>query len=160
MKAQTWCKLLRFLRVRTFYMIAHCVTQLLPCAAVVIVAGIGSTQNYLGAREFASLKVLKQDRPVRVQRSGVIDEISVHDLVVGDIVEIAAGDVLAADGALFESHRVGIDEAPITGESAVVHKRDDTVVYGGTTVVEGYGRMLVACVGAESQYGRIAKIVQ
>ena len=162
MKEPTWSRHLRFLHVSHLlasYYVSRCTTPN-TTAAVVIVAGIGSTQNYLGAREFASLKVLKQDRPVRVQRNGAIDEISVHDLVVGDIVEIAAGDILAADGALFESHRVGIDEAPITGESAVVHKHDDAVVYGGTTVVEGYGRMLVACVGAESQYGRIAKIVQ
>ncbi len=104
--------------------------------------------------------MLKQDRPVRVTRDSNIDEISVHDLVVGDVVEVAAGDVLAADGALVEAHRIGIDEAPITGESAVVHKQIGSVAYGGTTVTEGYGRMLVACVGAESQYGRITKMVQ
>ena len=137
-----------------------------PFAAVAIVSGIASAQNYVGEREFASLTALKQDRPVQVQRVSASGEshvvqVSVHDLVVGDVVLLAAGDILAADGVLLEGHRVGVNQSNLTGESDVVAKSSaDPVLLGGSVVVEGYGSYLVVCVGEESQYGRITKEVQ
>jgi P-type Ca2+ transporter type 2C len=68
--------------------------------AIVIVSGVNSFQNWSKDREFQTLSKIKADRSVQVIRAGKEEAISIYDLVVGDIVVLASGDGLPADGLL------------------------------------------------------------
>lgn len=50
-------------------------------------------------------------------RGGELLNISVYDLLVGDVVEIETGEILSVDGILIEGHNISIDESSITGET-------------------------------------------
>jgi P-type Ca2+ transporter type 2C len=68
--------------------------------AIVIVSGVNSFQNWRKDREFQTLAKIKADRAVQVVRGGKEASVSIYDLVVGDIVVLASGDGLPADGLL------------------------------------------------------------
>src|SRR5262245_1416668 len=65
----------------------------------------------------------------RVRRGGVEPEMPAEDLVVGDVVLLAAGDQVPADGRIVEAHALQIDESALTGESVPAAK-DATVLDG------------------------------
>lgn len=54
---------------------------------------------------------------INVFRGGELLNISVYDLLVGDVVEIETGEILSVDGILIEGHNISIDESSITGET-------------------------------------------
>jgi magnesium-transporting ATPase (P-type) len=65
-----------------------------------------------------------------VQRGGSVHEVSINDLVVGDVVLLALGDKVPADGIVVESFGLLVDQSVMTGESVPVEKRAASV--GGT----------------------------
>jgi Ca2+-transporting ATPase len=105
----------------------------------------------------------------RVRRDGVEAEIPAEQLVVGDVVLIAAGDEVAADGRIVSSSSLQIDESALTGESVPAAKDASTLADGDlgagdqanmafmhTPVTHGSGVMIVTGVGANTQMGKIA----
>lgn len=98
-------------------------------------------------------------------------EIPSRELVSGDTVLLEAGDRVAADMRLIETHSLRCDEAPLTGESAAVAKQTAALaeatpvlqlsnrVFGGTTITYGRGRRVVTETGMQSEFGRIASEV-
>ena len=105
----------------------------------------------------------------RVRRDGVEAEIPAEEVVVGDVVVLAAGDAVPADGRLVEASALQIDESALTGESVPAGK-DVTALDGTdlppgeqanmafmhTPVTHGSGVMIVTKTGADTQVGRIA----
>ena len=89
-------------------------------------------------------------------RDGRPTEIPVRDVVPGDLLEIRAGALLAADATLLTSDPLSLDEAALTGESLPVEKRTGAQLFAGTSVVSGIGRSLVTATGARTQFGAIA----
>merc|ERR1712130_891858 len=85
-------------------------------------------------------------------RQGVVEQIPVGSLVVGDICQVKYGDLLPADGILIQSNDLKVDEAAMTGESDHVKKGEhtDPMLLSGTHVMEGSGRMVVTAVGINS----------
>jgi Mg2+-importing ATPase len=90
-------------------------------AIVAMSAGLGFVQE---ARAEASVAALQARLTLRatVIRDGRAQEVPVHDVVRGDVVELAAGDIVPADGRLLAANHLYVDESSLTGESAAALK--------------------------------------
>eukprot|EP01138_Halocafeteria_seosinensis_P015999 gb/GECG01016327.1/.p1 GENE.gb/GECG01016327.1/~~gb/GECG01016327.1/.p1 ORF type:complete len:1013 (+),score=104.65 gb/GECG01016327.1/:1-3039(+) len=129
--------------------------------AIVIVSGVTSVQNWSKDKEFASLSEIKADRPVYVVRDGHEREVSIKEIVVGDIITFNVGDSLPCDGVLVDGHQVQCDESDMTGESMPRRKGPrDCILWGGCKIIEGDGHLLATSVGENSQYGEIVKSLE
>lgn len=139
--------------------------------AIVIVVLVGSLNDYQKERQFAKLNARKQDRIVRAVRSGKTVEISVFDILVGDLIHLEPGDLVPVDGVLVEGFNVKCDESQATGESDIIRKRPADEVYAaienqdslkkmdpfiqsGARVMEGVGIFMVTSTGIYSSYGK------
>lgn len=128
---------------------------------VIIIASAATDwqKNY----KFKKVNERKQQRDVTVVRSGRLQRISVHEVVVGDLMHLEAGDVVAVDGILVQASSLQMNESSISGEADLVHKcvpshnhpRPDPFILSGTTVARGVGSYIVTAVGVNSTYGRI-----
>ncbi|MFE5080162.1 cation-translocating P-type ATPase [Streptomyces mirabilis] len=105
----------------------------------------------------------------RVRRDGTEAEIPAEQLVVGDIVLIAAGDQVAADGRIIEASALQIDESALTGESVPASKDTRTLpglgpapgdqtnmAFMNTPVTHGSGVLVVTATGAGTEVGKIS----
>lgn len=105
----------------------------------------------------------------RVRRDGSEAQIAAEEVVVGDVVLLAAGDDVPADGRIIEAYALEIDESALTGESVPASKGvatpDGTDLAPGdqtdmafmhTPVTHGSGVMIVTATGSRTQVGRIA----
>lgn len=104
-----------------------------------------------------------------VMRDGQALQMRVADLVVGDVVHLAAGDVVPADGLVLDARDLFVNQALLTGEAMPVEKAPlaaapdsdaldaaRNAAFMGSSVVSGGGRMLVCRTGAATQLGGIA----
>ena len=108
----------------------------------------------------------------RVRRDGIESEIAAEDLVVGDVVLLAAGDQVPADGRIIAASSLQIDESALTGESVPAAK-DAEVVTGAklgpgdqtnmafmnTPVTHGSGVMIVTGTGVQTELGKISEML-
>jgi Ca2+-transporting ATPase len=105
----------------------------------------------------------------RVRRDGVESEIPAEALVVGDVVLLAAGDQVPADGRIVEAHALQIDESALTGESvpaakdaAVVEGEDlgpgdqSNMAFMNTPVTHGSATVIVTSTGSGTELGKIS----
>ncbi|TPX12724.1 uncharacterized protein E0L32_000901 [Thyridium curvatum] len=135
--------------------------------AIVVIVSATALNDKHKAYKFEKLNSKKEEKWVTAIRSGKNRNISVFDLMVGDLVRIEAGDVIPTDGILVEGFGVQCDESPVSGESELVDKTPaqdaersrnsagDPFIYSGTRVAHGVGSYLVTAVGPNSMYGRI-----
>jgi cation-transporting P-type ATPase E len=91
-----------------------------------------------------------------VVRDGVARNVAVEDVVPGDLVRLAAGDQVVADGRIDESAGLALDESILTGESRPVTRAAGEQVRSGSFAVEGAGSFTVTAVGEDSYAQRIA----
>jgi P-type Ca2+ transporter type 2C len=120
---------------------------------------IGVTQELRAERAIAALQRLGAPT-ARVIRDGIDRVIPAADLVTGDVVLLAAGDVVPADITVVEAQRLRLDESMLTGESVTVDHGPSDELAAGTVVVTGRGAGKVIRTGAVSALGRIAALVQ
>ncbi|MBE6644883.1 MAG: calcium-translocating P-type ATPase, PMCA-type [Ruminococcaceae bacterium] len=137
----------------------------------ILIATTVSTASECGSEKvFQKMKQGEVQALVRVLRSGEIREISVSDIVVGDIVFLSAGEKIHADGFIL-SGTLKVDQSALNGESrdAEKYKCDSGVdwdlsnkgtVFRGTVVVSGEAVMRVGRVGITTYYGMVARDVQ
>jgi len=92
----------------------------------------------------------------RVRRDGRSVTIPAREVVRGDVIELAAGDRIPADGTLVQATAFAADEQILTGEAYPVDKADGEHVSGGTLVTRGRGLAVVDRTGPQSAIGRIA----
>ncbi|XP_039298355.1 plasma membrane calcium-transporting ATPase 2 isoform X3 [Nilaparvata lugens] len=126
--------------------------------SVIVVVIVTAFNDYTKERQFRGLQSrIEGEHKFSVIRQAEVKQISVGDIVVGDICQIKYGDLLPADGILIQSNDLKIDESSLTGESDHVKKGEsfDPMVLSGTHVMEGSGKMLVTAVGVNSQAGII-----
>lgn len=97
---------------------------------------------------------------VSVIRSGKEHVISAISLVPGDIVKLAAGKIIPADGEIVEGDDLTTNEAALTGESFPQAKVVGAEVYMGSGVVSGSGIMRVTAIGNATKFAKIAKSLQ
>lgn len=121
-------------------------------------------------RAEATAEALKQSIALTalVLRDGVRKELPVERLVPGDIVSLAAGDLVPADGLVIEANAAQVNQAALTGEPYPVEKRaeaapgdamDDArnIMLHGSSVIGGTATMLVVATGGGTQFGKIAR---
>lgn len=126
--------------------------------SVILVVIVTASNDYSKEKQFRGLQSrIEGEHRFSVIRQGEVKQISVSDIVVGDICQIKYGDLLPADGILIQSNDLKVDESSLTGESDHVKKGEsfDPMVLSGTHVMEGSGKMLVTAVGVNSQAGII-----
>jgi len=138
---------------------------------IVLNAAIGFFTEWKAQRALSALQ--KQAVPVaNVIRDGTENEIPAAELVPGDVVVLAAGARVPADGRIVESARLQIEEAALTGESLAVTKTSDVLddkdaslgdrlnmAFLGTTITDGRGRLLVTATGAQTEVGKIGILI-
>ncbi|KAL0414453.1 UNVERIFIED_CONTAM: Calcium-transporting ATPase 12, plasma membrane-type [Sesamum radiatum] len=90
-----------------------------------------------------------EDFPVVVIRSGRKRQVSIFDIVVGDVICLKMGDQVPADGLFVEGYSLRVDEFSMTGESdhVEVNKDQNPFLLSGTKVAKGCAKMLVVSVG-------------
>jgi len=128
---------------------------------------LGFAQEYSAGRTVEALRA-RLSTNVRVWRDGRLTSCPLSDIVPDDIVELAAGSIIPADGTVLEANGLTVDEAALTGEPLAVLKRsraegadEETYrLYLGTSVRSGTGRMVCQSVGMETVYGRLADRVR
>ncbi|XP_022258939.1 plasma membrane calcium-transporting ATPase 1-like, partial [Limulus polyphemus] len=126
--------------------------------SVVIVVLVTAFNDYTKEQQFRSLQNrIEHEHKFAVIRGGEVHQIPVSEIVVGDICQVKYGDLLPADGIIIQSNDLKIDESSLTGESDHVKKGEkyDPMLYSGTHVMEGSGKMVVTAVGKSSQAGVI-----
>mmetsp|Transcript_16662 Transcript_16662/g.65069 ORF Transcript_16662/g.65069 Transcript_16662/m.65069 type:complete len:960 (+) Transcript_16662:147-3026(+) len=125
-------------------------------AAIVIVCTVTAVNDYSQERQFQKLNEKQQDRQVTVIRKGQQTKISIHDVVVGDLVNIGTGEALPADGVYVSGFALASDESSMTGESIDIHKTAEVpFMLSGCPITEGSGSMVAIAVGVESAYGQL-----
>jgi cation-transporting P-type ATPase E len=122
---------------------------------VVANAGIGIAQELRAKRALDRLAALVAPRAT-VVRDGEPKELDVDDVVEGDLVHVAPGDQVVADGPLVTANGLALDESILTGESRAVTRSSGDEVRSGSFVVEGDGSYAVEAVGEDSYAERIA----
>ncbi len=134
--------------------------------AIVLASTIGFVFEVKAARAFDVLNTVNDDVQVTVKRDGKVQQVSRKDVVVGDIVLLNTGDEVPADGLLLETTSLQINESTLTGEPVVDKTTveadfDSEATYPSnkamrsTTVVDGYGTMVVELVGDATEYGKV-----
>ncbi|KAI3437157.1 Cation_ATPase_C domain-containing protein [Psidium guajava] len=122
--------------------------------AVLLVIFVTAVSDYRQSLQFQNLNEEKRNIQLEVMRGGRMIKISIHDIVVGDIVPLNIGDQVPADGILVSGHSLAIDESSMTGESTIVHKDQKTpFLMSGCKVADGVGTMLVTGVGINTEWG-------
>jgi hypothetical protein len=129
-----------------------------------LTALVGAVQRVATDRSLAAL-LSRSMVAAKVRRDGAEQVVAAAELVPGDIVALAPGDVIPADCRVLEAHGLEADESSLTGESLPVTKTNAPVIaaavadrrsmlYEGTTVAAGRGSAVVVAVGVDTEVGR------
>ena len=145
--------------------------------AIVIIAIVLATAMLGFVEEFRSEKAVealkKMTAPTAtILRDGREVKAPTSQIVPGDVILLYTGDKVPADSRLIESVNLKVDEASLTGESSPVNKNVDTcgeetalndrrnMAFTGTVVVYGRGKAVATTTGMNTEFGKIAKMVQ
>ncbi|MDO5738530.1 MAG: cation-translocating P-type ATPase [Ornithinimicrobium sp.] len=138
---------------------------------VLINAILGFSQEARAEHAVAALQRMTEVQAT-VIRDGRMRELPAREVVHGDLLVLAEGDQIAADGRLVEGNALRVAEAALTGESAAVSKvvgvLDSEVplgdrtnsVFRGTAVTQGTGRAVVTHTAMDTQMGAIARLLE
>jgi H+-transporting ATPase len=86
--------------------------------------------------------------------------LQVKNLVVGDLIQLKAGDVIPADAKIIgQPEEVKIDEAALTGESLAVSKKASDTILSGAVVQQGEFEAVVIAVGSNTFFGKTVSIL-
>jgi Ca2+-transporting ATPase len=140
-------------------------------AIVLATAILGFVEEYRSEKAVEALKKMTAPTAM-VLRGGKDVRIPTSDIVPGDIVLLYTGDKVPADARLIEAFNLKVDEATLTGESAPVSKSVNVLpektalndmknmIFTGTIIVYGRGKALATSTGMNTEFGKIAKMVQ
>ena len=140
---------------------------LIILAIMALSVGLGFFNEYRAARAVEALHSRIRHTAV-TSRDGKVVEVNLTELVPGDIVGLAVGEVVPADMRLLEASDLACDEAMLTGEAMPAEKGVDpaapsespldlpSCVFMGTVVRTGAGRGVVVQTGRNTAFGRIA----
>ncbi|KAL4800265.1 hypothetical protein BDV19DRAFT_353764 [Aspergillus venezuelensis] len=142
-------------------------------AVILLNIVVGFVQDYRAEKDILSLQRLSA--PIcKVLRNGHVTSVKAEAIVVGDIVQLAVGDIVPADMRLFEGMNVAMDEALLTGESLPVAKtphitltsRDmpigdrTNMAYSGCSTTQGRATGVITATGMNTEVGKIAQLLQ
>lgn len=142
--------------------------------AVLLATFVSTFSEYSNEKAFAKLQAEADEIKCKVIRDGIVQEIQIDDIVVGDYVLLQAGDKVPADGVMVNGE-IKVDQSTLNGESEDVAKitpkseldygkEDDVLaqdrVYRGTIVTEGEAIIKIAKVGDNTILGKLAQEIQ
>ena len=144
--------------------------------AILVVVLVGSITEYQKETKFHELnKVQNQETKYKIIRNGQPEDAISDDLLVGDLIIINYGEIMAADILLIEGNSIKMDESALTGESDAMKKETfekceeilnektnkvpSPLILSGTNCIEGAGKGIVIAVGENSQKGIIRRTV-
>jgi Ca2+-transporting ATPase len=145
--------------------------------AIVIVVLVTALNDWQKEQAFVRLNAKKEDREIKVLRSGKAIMVNVHDVLAGDVLFLEPGDVIPVDGIFIEGHNLKCDESSATGESNAIRKTPgatvmkfletgqstknlDPFIISGARVLEGVGTFMSTSVGVHSSFGKIMMSVR
>lgn len=129
--------------------------------------GLNWWQTHRSSKAIARLRDQVASRAAVLQRDGSYKSVAVADVAVGDVVQLAAGDIVPADARVIEARDLHVQQAALTGESLPVEKLacpdpptergPDAIdlLFFGTSVVSGTAKAKVLAVGKDTAYGDI-----
>lgn len=139
---------------------------------VILNAVIGTVQELKAQSSLEALKKLSSPK-VKVIREEIVEQLSVEDLVPGDIVYLETGDLVPADLRLIECVNLKIQESAMTGESVPNFKNSETIdeanlalgdrfnmAFSSGIVTYGRGKGVVVATGMDTEIGKIAGMLQ
>ena len=115
---------------------------------------IGISQEVRAKRALDRLSLLVAPH-ANVRRDGTLRQVALEQVVVDDLVQLAPGDQLIADGIVLTASDLRLDESILTGESDPARRVPGEEVHSGAFVVEGSGAYRVTAVGDESFAARV-----
>ena len=140
-------------------------------AVLILNAVLGTVQHCKAEKSLESLKAMSAPS-ARVLRDGERLVIPSTQLVPGDIVELEAGDMVAADGRILRNYSLKVNESSLTGESEGVEKTDAVIqsdhtalgdrknlVFSGSLVTYGRALVVVTGTGMNTELGRVADLM-
>lgn len=145
-------------------------------AAVVLVnVVVGFVQDFRAEQSVLSLQALSSPE-CKVIRDSQVQTVRAECLVVGDIVQLATGDIVPADLRLFSTTNLSTDESLLTGESMPISKYGDftlswekantaigdrkNMAYSASIITRGRGLGVVIATGLETEVGKIASLLE
>src|SRR5579862_23748 len=147
--------------------------QTSDASIIIAIVVVSNTLDFIQTRRSQNAidKLRAQVAPTAtVLRDGQWCELACTAVVPGDVVRLAAGDLVPADARLLESRDLYVQQAALTGESLPVEKQardasaaasgtsaaeSDDMVYLGTSIVSGAARALVVATGAATKFGDV-----
>ena len=117
---------------------------------------VGFWEEHQAANAIEALKG-RLAKLARVRRDGEWRTVPAEEMVPGDLVAVARGDVIPADGRIVDG-TAEADESALTGESLPVEKGAGDGVYSGTVVSRGSPKVRVVATGSRTEFGRTAKL--
>ena len=152
--------------------LGHGIESVVIAVIVLFAVALGFVQEYRAERAIEALREMAAPTAT-VLRDGDDTEIPARELVPGDVILLNTGDRVPADARLLEAVNLQVEEAALTGESMPVEKHTQpldnpelsvgdrkNMVYAGTAVTYGRGRALVAATGMQTEFGKIAQMLQ
>ncbi|MBI5221560.1 MAG: HAD-IC family P-type ATPase, partial [Candidatus Magasanikbacteria bacterium] len=152
--------------------LSHAIEAVAIGVIILFAAIFGFVQEFRAERSLEALAKLATPLAI-VFRDRVEQEIPARNLVPGDLIILATGDRFPADARLVETVNLEAEEASLTGESLSVAKKSDMIfpadaalgdrknmVFAGTTAIYGRGRAVVVGTGMQTEFGRIAGMLQ
>ncbi|MCH91692.1 calcium-transporting ATPase plasma membrane-type-like, partial [Trifolium medium] len=125
-------------------------------ASILLVVFVTATSDYRQSLQFKDLDKEKKKISIQVTRNGYRQKMSIYELLPGDIVHLAIGDQVPADGLFLSGFSLLIDESSLTGESEpVVVNTENPFLLSGTKVQDGSCKMLITTVGMRTQWGKL-----
>ena len=141
-------------------------------AVIILNAILGTVQHLKAEASLASLKAMSSPN-AKVIRDGIKKEIKSEEVMVGDVLILEAGDLVAADGRVIESFSLQINESSLTGESESINKLiapikkeqislgdQKNMAFSGSLVTYGRGTVLVTAIGMHTEIGKIASLLE
>ena len=140
-------------------------------AVITLNAVLGTIQHQKAQKSLNSLKALSSPS-AHVLRDGRTVEIPSREVVPGDILFLDAGDLAVADGRLLECHNLMVNESSLTGESDSVEKQTEipgssqlplaeqsNMIFSGSLITGGRGKIVVTATGMNTEIGKIASLM-
>ncbi len=153
-------------------LLGHAVEAIAIGVIILFAVLLGFYQEYRAERAMEALRRMAAPT-AHVLRDGHEQEIAARDLVPGDVVLLHPGARIPADARLLEAINLQIEESALTGESVAAAKKTDALTnpnlpigdrlnmaYAGTSVTYGRGRAIIVATAMETEFGKIATMLQ
>ncbi len=150
--------------------LGHEIEAVAIAVIVIFAVLLGFVQEYRAERAIEALRLMAAPTAT-VIRDGAEIEVPAENVVPGDVVLLGSGDKVPADIRLMDAFNLQIEEAALTGESVAVLKcvsvsgevplaERKNMAYSGTTVSYGRGKGVVVATGGDTEFGKIATMLQ